>query len=108
MSITKKYEVPPASISCTVNGDAELNELLNGIYDMGILRGFVIDGTHADEGVLVFSKQGRYAPVTVLVLGVRDKDTGVLLLEHSTNYLEADTDIAVPYTNTVVGFLGGN
>lgn len=104
-SLVLNYKMPTSPIACTDNPDAAIDATVKKLFGTAIARGFMVDGSHANEGVLIFSRAGRAKPMMVVVEVFQEEKTGTLAMQKSRWSDGADMKACLAFHEEVVRLL---
>ena len=82
-SLVLNYKMPASPIACTDKPDAAIDATMKKIFEAATARGLMIDGSHAKEGVLIFSRAGSSKPMLIVVEVFREEKTGSISMQKS-------------------------
>ncbi len=105
LSLIQNYQVPPASIPCTPNPVDHVDRTLKGLFIVATKHGHIVDGTHAKDDLMIFSKQGTAGPIVVGIFLFINPATGQLVMEDIHECRMPDLDAGLRYKNEVVNFI---
>lgn len=105
LQLIQNYQVPSASISCTTNPVSDVDKTIKGVFIVATERGHIVDGTHAKDDLLIFSKQGTAGPIVVGIYIFINPATGQLVIEDIHHCMMPDFDAGTRYKNDVVKFI---
>lgn len=105
LSLIRDYQVPPASIPCTTNPVPDVDQTLKGVFIVATERGHRVDGTHAKDDLLIFSKPGTAGPIVVGIFIFINPTTGQMVLEDIHHCMMPDLEAGLRYKDEVVKFV---
>lgn len=105
LHLIQNYQVPPAPIPCTTNPVDYVDRNLKGLFIVATEHGYMVDGTHAKDDFLIFSKQSTAGPIVVGIFLFINPATGQLVIEDIHHCMMPDFDAGIRYKNEVVQFI---
>jgi hypothetical protein len=105
LSVIQDYQVPRASVPCTMNPVVDVDRMIKGVFVVATQRGHRVDGTHAKDDLLIFSKQGTAGPIVVGIFIFINPVTGQMVIEDIHHSMMPDFEAGLRYKNEVVKFV---
>ncbi len=98
----QNYQMPVSPIPCTDNPVAEVDTVMKNLFLVATARGFMVDGSHAKDGVLIFSRAGSAGPMMVGVAVFKEEKTGKIATQESYQSKGPDMKACLAFHSEVV------